>query len=60
MLIMLFHPLIDSEVNGRRHFVKIPFLNKIVESLIYHVSLRIDPSHNLYPLISSPEPKAQR
>ena len=34
-------PYIDSEVNHKRHFIKIPFINKGMELLIHTVSLRI-------------------
>ena len=25
------HPLIDSEINHKRHFIKIPFVNKVID-----------------------------
>ena len=25
------HPLIDSEINNKRHFIKIPFVNKVID-----------------------------
>ena len=34
-------PYIDSEVNHKRHFIKIPFINKGMSLLIYIVSSRI-------------------
>ena len=34
-------PYIDSEVNHKRHFIKIPFINKGIDLLIYIVSSRI-------------------
>ena len=34
-------PYIDSEVNHNRHFIKIPFINKVWSVLIYIVSLGI-------------------
>ena len=36
-------PYIDSEVNHKRHFIKIPFINKVLSLLIYIVSSRINP-----------------
>ena len=34
-------PYIDSEVNHKRHFIKIPFINKGIELLVYMISSRI-------------------
>ena len=46
-------PFIDSETNHKRHFIKIPFINKgITYSLTYLVFLRTDPLFRRYLLIS--------
>ena len=45
-------PFIDSETNHKRHFIKIPFINKELNLLTYLVSLRTDPLLRRYLLIS--------
>ena len=46
-------PFIDSDTNHKRHFIKIPFINKGIEFIdFYLVSLRTDPLLRRYPLIS--------
>ena len=44
-------PFIDSEINHKRHFIKIPFINKL-NLLTYLVSLWTDPLLHRYLLIS--------
>ena len=45
-------PFIDSETNHKRHFIKIPFINKGIELSTYLVSLRTDQLLRRYLLIS--------
>ena len=45
-------PFIDSETNHKRHFIKIPFINKGIEFIDLQVSLRTDPLLRRYLLIS--------
>ena len=45
-------PFVDSEINHKWHFIKIPFINKELNSLTYLVSLKKDPLLHRYLLIS--------
>ena len=35
-------PYIDSEVNHKRHFIKIPFINKGIELIDLHIIFKVN------------------